>query len=376
MTGSVARDARLDLIRGYAMLAIAINHVGIVLEPLGFSQQNVPTLTSLGYSSSASLFFALSGYMVGLVYLRRPGAARAIWKRAGLIYAVNAAAFLAGLLIALWQPLSVHNAIEYDAIMQAPLKGAMLFSTMLQQPALLDVLHMYVVLMLLTPLVALLMTRRPALALLLSAGIYTATQFFPSFAPPSAVLAGDGTWTLAGQWNMNLLSWQMLFFGSMYAGKFVFLERVFAWLEAFAYRRWTIIALFALVALIHTGEKFGYWSTPPLVEKRTLAPLRLLHFALTILLLSSMIVWLKPYLAHPIARVVALVGRQTLYGFAASIPATYLGVSYWEASGRTYLAYLIACLSVVAVVIFVARWIEVARSRKADPVSRTLAGVA
>jgi hypothetical protein len=44
--------------RGYAMLAIALNHVSLLLEPLGFTQQNVPTLTALGYSSAAELFFA------------------------------------------------------------------------------------------------------------------------------------------------------------------------------------------------------------------------------------------------------------------------------------------------------------------------------
>lgn len=67
------------------------------------------------------------------------------------------------------------------------------------------------------------------------------------------------------------------------------------------------------------------------------------------------------YSNHPLARLVALVGRQTLYGFAASIPATYVAASFWVASGGTYLAYLLACVFVLAVVIIVSWLAETTR---------------
>jgi hypothetical protein len=83
---------------------------------------------------------------------------------------------------------------------------------------------------------------------------------------------------------------------------------------------------------------------------------------LTLMLLGSLAVMFGKHLSHPLAQLLALVGRQTLYGFAASIPATYLAVGFWVANGRSYAAYLGACAFVIAVVIAVA-WTVERRSR-------------
>lgn len=345
------------------MLAIALNHVDLLLEPLGFSQQNIPTLTALGYSSTASLFFALSGYMIGLIYLRRPGVARALGRRLTLIYLVNGAAFLAGLAVVLWFPPQSQDSFGYAPIIESPVLGLGLFLAMLRQPALLDVLHMYVILMLATPLVAFVMTKGPLLAVLVCACIYTVSLVVPEFSLPAAVLK-DGDWNLQGQWNMDVLSWQLLFFGAMWAGTVRLHEKLFDWVEKSASLRRSIIALFALVAVVKAGDTFGYWGAPPLVDKRTLAPMRLMHAGLTLALLCSLIVMLAPYLQHPLARLAAVVGRQTLYCFGASIPATYLAASLWSAGGGTYIGYLLSCLFVLAVVVGVAFWADTWRSRR------------
>lgn len=348
--------------RGYAMLAIALNHVALLLEALGFSQQNVPTLTALGYSSAASLFFALSGYMIGLVYLRRPAVTRAIWKRVRLIYLVNAAAFVAGLLIVSVQPARVQVALGFAVIYDHPVPGLALFLAMLRQPILLDVLHMYVILMLATPAVAVLLTRRPAIALLISAGIYTGALLLPDFAYPAAILDPGGKWHLQGVWNMELLSWQLLFFAAMYAGTLKLHVELFAWLEASATARWSIIAVYAALAMMKLGEFVGLWGPPPLADKRNLEPLRLLHGGLTLMMLASFSVMLQRFHEHHLFQLVALVGRQTLYGFAVSIPATYLVASLWFTRG-SYVAYLLACLFVLAVVVLTACLMEIRRDR-------------
>jgi hypothetical protein len=360
---ALSRESRLDLMRGYAMLAIALNHVSMLLEPLGFTQQNVPTLTAFGYSSAASLFFALSGYMIGLVYLRRPFMTNAIWKRVRLIYLVNAAAFAAGLLIVANQPARVQESLGHFAIFESGVAGLFLFLAMLRQPALLDVLHMYVILMLATPLVAILLTRQPLIALLISAGIYLGALLLPAFAFPAAVLDSSGAWHLRGVWNMEILSWQLLFFAAMYAGTLKLHVRLFAWLEENATVRWTIILLYGLLAAFKLGDLLDFWGTPPLVDKRNLEPLRILHAGLTILLLATISVKLGLYLSHPVAKLVELVGRQTLYGFAASIPATYLVASLWFVRGG-YVAYLLACVFVLATVILVACLMEARNDRR------------
>jgi len=367
----MTRDIRLDLIRGYAMLAIALNHLGWLLDLLGFSQRKLPTFTDFGYSSAASLFFGLSGYLIGLIYLRRPGATSAIWKRAWLIYRVNTVAFLLGLLIAFWQPAAIRSAIAYDTTVASPVIGSLLFLAMLHQPALLDVLQMYVILMILTPLVALAMRKHPAVTMMICLGVYAVSQpLIAAVAAPAAILEPNGDWRLSGVWNMNLLSWQLLFFGAMYAGTLTFHEKLFAWVGASATRRWAIVGLYVVVAVVRIGEKFGQWGTPPLVDKETLEPLRLAHFALTILMLCSVLVMLRDHLTNRVGRIVALVGRQTLYGFAASIPATYLAVGFWWASGGTYLAYLLSSAFVVVVVIVTSQLFEM---RKLGPKSRVVA---
>jgi hypothetical protein len=119
---------------------------------------------------------------------------------------------------------------------------------------------------------------------------------------------------------------------------------------------------------VKVGERLEAWGTPLFTDKGNLEPLRLLHAVLTIMLLGSLIVIFGRYLDHPLARLVALVGRQTLYGFAVSIPATYVAASFWFASGGSYVAYLVACAFVLAVVIAVARLME-ARSERARSVT-------
>jgi len=361
---TAGRDNRLDLIRGYAMLAIAVNHVTFGVERLGFSQQNVPTLSSFGYSTAASLFFGLSGYLVGLVYLRRPGWAGALWKRAWLIYRVNAVAFAVALLLAAVLPSLVSNALEQDVILAHPVRGTLLFLTMLQQPNNLDVLQMYVILMLAAPLVALGIQRRPTTTLLISGGVYVATQFFTWLALPQAILTSNGEWTLAGSWGMNLLSWQFLFYGAMYAGTLAAHQKLFAWLEASSSRRVAVYAVYAVFAASKLVEKLGLWGYPALADKGTLAPLRLAHFVLTILFLSSLLVTFRAQLDRTLSRLLALVGRQTLYGFAASIPATSIAVGFWFAAERTYAAYLLSCALVVGVVIIASWAAESLRSPK------------
>jgi hypothetical protein len=363
------RDVRLDLLRGYAMLAIALNHISLLLEPLGFTQQNVPTLTSFGYSSSAAIFFALSGYMLGLITLRRPAASRAIWKRIKLIYVVNAAAFLGGMLIVAVQPTRLQESLNYSVIYESPGLGLALFFAMLRQPALLDVLHMYVILMVATPAMAILLTRRPLVALLVSAGIYTGALLFPSFDFPAAALGPGGQWHLRSNWNMEMLSWQLLFFASMVGGTLKLHQRIFAWLEAHPAWRLAIIGLFLLVAFVRAGEQLELWGSPPLVDKHNLEPLRLLHAGLTLLMLSSLLVLLGPYLNHPLAHLVALVGRQTLYAFAATIPASYVAAGVWAASGGGYAGYLLACAFVLTVLIAVSLVMEARSARRQGPLS-------
>ena len=64
----MARDSRIDTIRGFAMVTIIINHFSFLSAELGMTGPQIPTTTTFSVSSAAEIFVALSGYMVGMVY--------------------------------------------------------------------------------------------------------------------------------------------------------------------------------------------------------------------------------------------------------------------------------------------------------------------
>ncbi|MDQ1130709.1 OpgC domain-containing protein [Microbacterium sp. SORGH_AS_0888] len=61
-TGAPSRDARIDLLRGLAIVFVVVNHLGLV------SYLQIGTQELLGVVSGAELFVLLSGAVLGLVY--------------------------------------------------------------------------------------------------------------------------------------------------------------------------------------------------------------------------------------------------------------------------------------------------------------------
>lgn len=51
------RDNRIDLIRGFAMVTICVNHITWMLGKVESVSLKIPTLTHYGYSSAAEIFF-------------------------------------------------------------------------------------------------------------------------------------------------------------------------------------------------------------------------------------------------------------------------------------------------------------------------------
>src|SRR5581483_7644873 len=86
VTGKTKRILALDLIRGYFLLVIAINH--IELYPNGYD-----LFTGKGrlFVSAAEGFFFMSGLLIGMVYRRRLQLGmkfvfKKMWKRALQLY--------------------------------------------------------------------------------------------------------------------------------------------------------------------------------------------------------------------------------------------------------------------------------------------------
>ncbi|KQV66177.1 OpgC domain-containing protein [Rhizobium sp. Root1220] len=352
------RDIKLDLIRGVAMITIAINHFGSMIQELGYDSPKIPTLTTVGYSSAAEIFFVLSGYMIGLVYLKKDDYARRIRYRSWELYKHNLAAFIAAMLVACLFP-AISEVVSAQFTLDRPLVGSLTFLAFFQHPDLLGVLQLYVVLMLVTPSFVWLLRRSPALAVATSVAVYGAAQLVPVLNLPGGSPEGD--W----QWNFNPFAWQLLFFLGIVAGKTSLHVRLSNWLSASPVRASLVITAFVGAALYHRLALWGYVPGLP-ADKETLSPIRVVHSALAIMFLFSIAVLLGDELMNTRAsRVVSAIGQSTLLCYTLSIPLTYAMAGIWLAWGGGVLVYLTGVATILVCITAAAHWGKIGFARAA-----------
>lgn len=348
MNAPHARDDRLDIIRGLAMLTIAVNHVTLLIGWVGYKGRRIPSLSDLGQSSAAELFVALSGYMIGLVYLRRSDLTARLTQRMGYLYRMNLAAFLVSAVVV---ALADDRLAEATGLLRLEDDGAHVrlikFLLLLDLPALLDILPMYILLMAGVPLAARLWRRSTGGFACICLGLYFVVQV-------GEMLAPDGSFRGFVRWSMNPLAWQLLFYGMMAVGAKDLHARLFDWLEASAARAVFFIALFIGAAFL-----YSVWGTEalpwPTMDGRTnLGPTRVVHCVLTLLALCSVITLARPRLTGRAALLVARVGRETLVCYVWSIPLTYAAAALWLFLGATNWLYLGLALCVLVLVVGVA----------------------
>ena len=209
----VGRDPRLDMFRGLALVMIFINHVpGTVYET--FTNRN------FGFSDAAEAFVFMSGMAAGLAYSNgfRAGnlwaATARVWARARHLYFVHIAITMMCLGIfaaaALWFDLpEVLLKNNVAPVLNRPLSTMIGIPLLTHQLGYLNILPLYAVLLLATPIFMLIGLRRPWLLFGLSIALWTlAGQFrlnLPSF--PNS-----------GGWFFNPFSWQLLFVTGLLSG--------------------------------------------------------------------------------------------------------------------------------------------------------------
>jgi hypothetical protein len=146
------RDLRLDTLRGWMLIAMAINHLDTELRVL--------TDYPFGFVTTAEGFVFLSGLVAGLVYVRRSVSqspaelSRRARARAGEIYRSHLIAYLV-VLVGMRLPVLLGRAASWasPALFTAhPIIAALLGAALLYQPGLLDILPMYCIFMLALPL--------------------------------------------------------------------------------------------------------------------------------------------------------------------------------------------------------------------------------
>jgi hypothetical protein len=204
------RDLRLDTLRGLLLVLITINHFGSWSSEgwwvLHFTWQ------PLGYVSAAEGFVFLSGFFVALVYSRHAQQPALLWQmarqRALDIYSYHLAMTLS--LAAIFLTVPFYQSLWGDWLRPyhlTPTTSTLASILLLHQPPYLDILPMYTVLMLLSP-IAVLMLHRHKAAPLLAASLFlwlVGQSFHLGELFTGLLFPGHQSG------HFNLLSWQLLF---------------------------------------------------------------------------------------------------------------------------------------------------------------------
>lgn len=317
------RDLRVDFFRGVALWWIFIDHI-----PANWVAQF--SLRNFALSDATEVFVLLAGYAAGLAYGRsmdRYGwlfSGADVMRRAGVLYIAHVFLFVVFSAQVSYSATALDRSdyleeIHVDALADAPYRAMLEALLLSYQPAYLNILPMYVVLLGVFAF-ALPLLRMPALLLGLSGAAYVATRSTGYNLP---------SWT-GGGWYFNPIAWQFLFMiGAVlsYSGVRPRGPRLLYDVAA------TAIVLFGVLLL------WLVWPYPDIetrmpaaaarillsVDKEGLHPMRLLSILALTWLVARVVPagaqWLRSRAAAPFV----LCGQHSLPVFCAGIFLSFLG---------------------------------------------------
>ena len=327
------RDARVDVVRGFALLTIFVDHI----------PRNAPALLTLhnfGFSDAAEIFVLLAGYSSMIAYgglFQRAG----LWttliriaKRCGRIYLFHAGLLLVTLVIVrIWMDLTglvprfgVAPLLEMGFV-PGLLRGLALNAL----PNYLDILPLYILLLALFPLVYFGMQRGVWGVLALSGTLWLAANVDHTLNLPNATAVDDG-------WYFNPFAWQFLFVLGV-----TLALAVRAGDGLLPRRGWATVAAWVYLGLaLLQGGSWADWGLPnlrPLVieapDKSHVVPLRLLHIlALTYLVFSTPAV--ARFCRRRPLQLIDACGRHSLEIFAAGCLAALIGRVLYRTFGTSW----------------------------------------
>ena len=362
------RRWELDALRGLMLVLMTFTHLPTRLaDPLG---------QPFGFVSAAEGFVFLSAYMAGRVYSRRglrhggQEMTSAFRRRALKLYLVQAA-----LMVFLFSAIAAAGVIaRQDAVLnmlgfyfEQPLKAFVAGLTLLYNPPLLDILPMYIVLMILSPIVLLHGLRHGWTAILAaSLAVWLAAQFDLGAGVRDIADALTGSKIPVRHTGaFDLFGWQFLWMAGLWLGSSHALRdpRVDArFPPAMVAAAWT----WALVCLAwrHMVGQTPFPAAPELnvlFDKWRVGPLRLLDFVSLLLLVMHHGAWLAAHL--PRWRVLETLGAAALPVFCAHLVATLTALALvgTPTPQRPWAVDAVVLIAAFALLWFVARasaWVD------------------
>ncbi|RDJ27478.1 OpgC domain-containing protein [Bosea caraganae] len=325
LAAPLGRDARIDAVRGLALLIIFINHMpGNVVA--SFMPHN------FGFSDAADIFVLLAGVSAVLAYgvlIERRGlgvGAVRIGARLWTLYIAHLAVFLIVCGVVARAVTGTHNPLYIEAINIQPFfndtPAAVVDAlTLTYQPYYLDILPLYIVLLALFPLAYYAVRFSPALALMASALVWQgAVHLGLNF--PNTGAAG---------WFFNPFAWQFLFTLGVVLGRAMLLR-----VEAPRSRAIDLMAagflVFAVMVKVSSGNPFGISVLNDWIEslqmgsdKTNLAVVRVVHLASLLWLFIRFVPVGSAMISGVVGRNLAVMGRHSLEVFCAGVVLSIAG---------------------------------------------------
>jgi hypothetical protein len=325
------RDLRLDFFRGLALFCIFIDHLpnNILAEF---------TLQSITFSDAAEVFIFISGYTAGMVYgrvLERQGFVPAgirVYHRVWQLYVAHVFLFMMFMAMVAYTVGALNNSLyaeEFGAANFLNEPGLALIEALLLQfqPAFMDILPLYIVLLAVLPLVLAGFRALPRMILFASLGLWLGVQFDNRI----ALAAYPGPDRV---WFFNPLAWQALFVLGAWLGwrgirggvswlswRWLFWLAAGLALVAFIIRfNWTLHDLYDPIPVAVSGNKL--W---PLMSKNNLGPLRFANVLVVAMLVAGLIHPQARFLTSAAAWPFLICGRNSLYIFCLGILLSVLG---------------------------------------------------
>ena len=332
------RDLSIDLVRGGGVLMIALDHLGGLLKLTVGESITFPfvTWTRIGWSSAAEFFVFFSGYLVGLIYtqtLQKQGVGLAYARashRSWQIYVANLLT-LCAVLVLLRLPLLASPPLEAATALDSVTgnnAGAGLFGflTLQTAPAYFEILHLYIGLLVVAPLLLLVARMSILVALACSVAVWACVQWNPQFNIAS--------------WNFNPFAWQLVFVLGMLCS----VGRVFEKLVDLFGRRMLLITTGSLLLLalsVKVADKSG-WSLPLLgqidvtgIKRTSVGPLLLLHFLVSVVFVMQIVPRSATIERSALGRLFARVGQYSLECFCVSTVLVYAAAGWMTRTGTT-----------------------------------------
>ncbi len=313
------RDLRLDLLRGFCIFAMVVDHFG------GDSWLYAITGGNRFYVSAAEGFIFISGFVMGQAYRTKrdraglPAAMTEALRRARTLYIATVALTLIFSCLYLYTDIALWTGRDFGLGIDSPLEILVAAGTLHYTYHGTDILAMYTLLLLVAPLILLLLSSGEWYWVL---GVSWLWWLIYQFYPEEASIP----WYIRHGENFPVAAWQVLFVTGHVLG--FYREALGERIRQF--RRFAVVAValgvavtLALISLAWdagSGVQFGFFDIDPNVLNETffkvpLRPWRLVAFLSVAIVAYTMATYLWVPLRRTVGWLMLPLGQAALYSY-------------------------------------------------------------